>query len=231
MDIAPLIDQTILDPAATIDGIVDFCSDAKAYNFASIFVHPTYLSIPLEIFKDHNTAIGSVVDFCFGSGTILTKKSQSKELVLLGVDEIDTVINIGLLKSKEYQVFEEEIRSIVGAAREAWIDMGKKEYGPIIKVIIETGILSDDEKKDACKIVVSAGADYVKTSTSFLGSGATTSDIELMRRAVGDDFGVKASGGIRTLSDLMSMVEAGADRIGTSGGIDIMREFEDRAGK
>ncbi len=231
MDIAPLIDQTILDPAATVDDVADFCRQAKEFDFASVIVHPTHLGLPLEIFSDHRTAVGSVIDFCFGSGTIRTKTSQSKEVVLLGVDEIDTVINIGLLKSKKYNVVEKEIRSIVDAAKGAWLEMDRGGSGPVIKVIIEAGLLSDDEKKDACKIVVSAGADYVKTSTSFLGSGASTYDIELMRKAVGNDFGVKASGGIRTLADLVSMVEAGADRIGTSSGINIMRELDDEARK
>ncbi len=225
MDIASLIDQTILDPAATVDDIKDFCLDAGEFDFASVVVHPTHLAIPLEIFKDRSTDVGSVVDFCFGAGTLESKKNQARELVYLGVDEIDTVINIGLLRSKKYFEVEKEIESIVESSSIAWVDMGKDGSGPTIKVIIEAGLLSDDEKKEACRIVVSAGADYVKTSTSFLGSGATAYDVQLMRNVVGDDFGVKASGGIRSLADLRLMVDAGADRIGTSSGISILREL------
>lgn len=232
-EIDRLIDQTILRPDASKEDIENFCVRSLGYEFASIFVHPTNLGIPFKHFRDRSTRVGTVVDFCFGAGTRQMKITQTKEVVVMGVDEIDTVINIGLIKSKRFGEAEDEIRSIVEVGRDELLKSGIGDRRLVIKVIIEAGLLSDQEKKEACLVVKAAGADYVKTSTGFFGSGAKERDVSLMRDTVGADFGVKASGGIRTLSQLVSMVKAGADRIGTSSGIEIISEYENliRAGK
>lgn len=206
-----LIDHTLLKPEIKKEDIIKLCEEAKEFGFASICVNPTWVAKSAEILQDTDIKVCTVIGFPLGANTPETKAFETKNALENGATEIDMVINIGALKDKNDELVERDIRSVVEA-------VNKKT---IVKVIIESCLLTDEEKVRACEISVKAGADYVKTSTGFSLHGATVEDVALMRRSVGPNIGVKASGGVRTLQDIETMVEAGATRIGSSSGVQI----------
>jgi len=214
--LAKLIDHTLLKPDATKDDVKRLCEEAKKYGFWSVCVNPTYVSLATEILGDSDVKVCCVVGFPLGANTPEVKALEAERAVNDGASEIDMVINVGALKSRDYRLVKEDIRKVVERA--------KARRDTVVKVIIETGLLTDDEKVLACRLVKESGADFVKTSTGFNASGATVEDVKLMRSVVGSDFGLKASGGIRTYRDAAKLVEAGANRIGTSSGIAIIEE-------
>ena len=209
---ASYIDHTLLKPEATKEQIQKICAEAKEYGFASVCVNPTWVSLAAAELKEVASKVCTVIGFPLGASTSATKAFETKDAIANGADEIDMVINIGALKSKQYKAVEKDIRAVVEAAN-----------GTLVKVIIETCLLSKEEKMKACELAVSAGADFVKTSTGFSTGGATVEDVALMRQTVGPKIGVKASGGVRSLEDLESMVKAGATRIGASSGVKIIK--------
>ena len=206
-----LIDHTLLRSDASPEDIAKLCDEAKQFGFASVCINPFYVPLAASLLKGSDVKVCTVIGFPLGSNMTKTKIQEAQLALHNGADEFDMVINIGMLKSANYDYVEEEIRLIKEA-------IGKK----ILKVIIETCLLTDDEKIHACICAKTAGADFVKTSTGFSKSGATVHDVELIRKTVGPDMGVKASGGIKTHDDLVTMINAGANRIGTSSGIKII---------
>ena len=214
--LAKLIDHTLLKPDATKDDIKRLCEEAKKYGFWSVCVNPTYVSLATDILGETDVKVCSVVGFPLGANTPEVKALEAERAVNDGASEIDMVMNIGALKSRDYELVKEDIRKVVERAQ--------ARKNTVVKVIIEAGLLTDDEKVLACRLVKESGADFVKTSTGFNAPGATVHDVKLMRSVVGSDFGVKASGGIRTYHDAAKLVEAGANRIGTSSGIAIIEE-------
>jgi len=214
-NIAAIIDHTALKPEATPADIEKLCQEAKTYGFAAVCVNPTYVKMCSELLAGSSIAVASVVGFPLGASTIQMKSAETSEAVENGAKEIDMVIPVGRLKSGDYDYVRRDIQAVVSAAS-----------GELVKVIIETALLTDDEKIVACQIAQQAGAHFVKTSTGFSKSGAIQADVALMRKVVGDSMGVKAAGGIRTFADAMMMVRAGANRIGASSGVQIVRESQ-----
>lgn len=212
-NIAKMIDHTLLKPEATKQQIEALCEEAREYNFASVCVNPTWVSFSAEKLKGSDVKVCTVIGFPLGATTPETKAFETKNAIENGAEEIDMVINIGALKSGDYDLVEKDILAVTNAAK------GKA----LTKVIIETCLLTDDEKVRACEIAVKAGADFVKTSTGFSTGGATPQDIALMRKTVGPEIGVKASGGVRSPEDAQSMIKAGATRIGASSGVKIVQ--------
>ena len=212
-----LIDHTLLKAFATEDDIKKICDEAKTYNFKSVCVNPANVAFAKKELQDSDVLVCTVIGFPLGANTIEVKAFETKDAILKGADEIDMVINVGKAKQHDYDYIEKEISEVVKASE-----------GRTVKVIIETCYLTDEEKVECCKAAVRAEADFVKTSTGFGTGGATKEDIALMRETVGPDMGVKASGGVRSYEDLMTMVEAGATRIGASSGVQIMKELEER---
>ncbi|HWO77695.1 MAG TPA: deoxyribose-phosphate aldolase [Bacillus sp. (in: firmicutes)] len=210
--IAKLIDHTLLKPEATKEQIIKLCAEAKEHHFASVCVNPYWVKLASEELKDTDVKVCTVIGFPLGASTPEVKAFETKNAVENGAGEVDMVINIGALKSGLYDVVLDDIRSVVEAAGNV-----------LTKVIIETALLSDEEKVKACQLAVQAGADFVKTSTGFSGGGATALDVELMRKTVGPDVGVKASGGIRSSQDAETMIVAGANRLGASSGVEIVK--------
>lgn len=208
-----LIDHTLLKPDATIEEIVKLCEEAKKYDFKSVCVNPTHIEHAKELLKGTDVLVCTVVGFPLGANTKETKVFETKDAISKGADEIDMVINIGRAKIHDFAYIEDEIRAVVNAAN-----------GKTVKVIIETCLLTDEEKVKCCEAALNAKADFVKTSTGFSTGGATVKDVALMKKTVGEFLGVKASGGVRSKSDLLNMVENGATRIGTSSGIKIMED-------
>lgn len=210
---AQMIDHTNLKADATEEDILKLCQEAKEHNFFSVCVNPAWVKLASEELKTSEVAICTVVGFPLGASSPATKAFETEEAIKNGATEIDMVINIGQLKSANFDQVESDIKAVVGATR---------DDAPV-KVIIETSLLSEKEKVKACEIAVSAHADFVKTSTGFQGGGATVEDIALMRKTVGPDIGVKASGGIRDRETAKAMIEAGANRLGASAGIQIIK--------
>ncbi|MFD2046109.1 deoxyribose-phosphate aldolase [Ornithinibacillus salinisoli] len=213
MDLAKYIDHTQLKPDTPKEKISQIVEEAKEYEFASVCVNPHWVSYCYDRLKDTNVKVCTVIGFPLGATTTSTKVFETKQVIDEGATEVDMVINVGELKSNNDDFVKEDIKAVVDAAK------GKA----LTKVIIETSLLSEDEKVRACKLAKEAGADFVKTSTGFSGGGATIEDIALMRKTVGPDMGVKASGGVRDLESTNAMIEAGATRIGASAGIDIVK--------
>ncbi len=216
--IAKLIDHTKLNPDATFSDISKLCEEAKNYNFGAVCVNPFYTKYCKSLLKGTDIKVAVVVGFPLGANTSSVKVLETKEAIENGADEIDMVINIGALKSKKYDVVFDDIKQVVDVAKEK-----------TVKVIIETCLLSEEEKVIACSLAKAAGAGFVKTSTGFSKSGATVEDVKLMRSIVGDNVGVKASGGVRSYEDAISMIEAGANRIGASKGVSIIEEARGRS--
>jgi len=215
--LAKLIDHTLLKPDATKDDITRLCKEAKKYGFWSVCVNPTYVSLATEILRGSDVKVCSVVGFPLGANVSEVKAFEAEKAISDGASEIDMVINIGGLKSHDYELVKRDICKVVERAKALRKDT-------IVKVIIETGLLTEDEKVLACRLVKEAGADFVKTSTGLNSSGATIHDVKLLRKTVGPNFGVKASGGIKTCRNAIELVKAGANRIGTSSGVAIIGE-------
>ncbi len=210
---AKYIDHTLLKADTTSDQIANICYEAKNYHFASVCVNPWYVKLCAEILKNTDIKVSTVVGFPLGMTTTEVKRFESHEALKNGAKEIDMVMNIGALKGKNLKVVQQDIQTIVSEAHPS---------GALVKVIIETCLLTQEEKITSCEIVKNAGADFVKTSTGFSTGGATVADVALMKRIVGPNIGVKASTGIRTLDDFLSLIKAGATRFGTSAGIRII---------
>jgi deoxyribose-phosphate aldolase len=213
-NVARMIDHTLLKPDATEAEIIKLVNEAKQYVFASVCINPTWVKTAADMLADApEVKVCTVIGFPLGAATTETKVFETKNAIENGATEVDMVINIGALKDKRDDFVEQDIRAVVEAAK------GKA----LTKVIIETCLLTDEEKVRACELSVKAGADFVKTSTGFSTGGATVADIQLMRKTVGPDLGVKASGGVRSREDALAMIEAGATRIGASAGIAIVK--------
>lgn len=210
--IASIIDHTMLKPEASKADIEKLCNEALKYGFASVCINPCYVKLASNLLLGSNVKVCTVVGFPLGANATETKVFEAKRAVEDGAKEVDMVINVGALKDKKYDYIEKEIGSIVDAVKDS----------AIVKVIIETCLLDDDEKIRACEIAKNAGASFVKTSTGFNKSGAKAEDVALMRKTVGESMGVKAAGGIRTYEDAAKMVEAGATRIGASASVKIV---------
>jgi len=217
MKIQEYIDHTLLKPQSTKEQIKKICDEAKEYGFASVCVNPYYASMVRKELQGTDVKTCVVVGFPLGATTKEVKAFETKQAIENGAQEIDMVINIGALKDRDYDDVKEDIKAVVAATK------GKA----LVKVILETCLLTDDEKVKACEISKEAGADFVKTSTGFSTGGATTHDIKLMREAVGTDMGVKASGGVRTKEDAQAVIAAGANRIGASASIAIVKGIKD----
>lgn len=211
--IAALIDHTILKPEATRDDVLKICREAKKYNFASVCVNPYWVPIVATELAGTPVKVCTVVGFPLGADAAETKRFEAAAAVRAGAQEIDMVINVGALRSGDHDAVKADIRAVVEASH---------ARGAIVKVILETALLDDNQKAIACTLSKLAGADFVKTSTGFSSGGATAQDIALMRKVVGGEMGVKASGGIRTLADVKTMQEAGASRIGASASVKII---------
>lgn len=211
MRLNKFIDHTILKPETTQEQVEKILSEAKEYDFASVCVNPTWVSLAAESLKDTDVKVCTVIGFPLGANTSAVKAFETKDAIANGADEIDMVINIGALKAGNDALVLDDIKAVVDAS-------GDK----LVKVIIEACLLTDDEKMRACQLSKEAGADYVKTSTGFSTGGATVADVALMRKTVGPDMGVKASGGARSYEDAIAFIEAGASRIGASSGVAIM---------
>jgi len=212
MNIARMIDHTLLRADATQAEISKLLDEAKQYQFASVCVNPTWVSYCAEQLAGTEVKVCTVIGFPLGATTSDVKAFETKNAIERGANEVDMVINIGQMKDGNDAFVQQDIEAVVKAAS------GKA----LVKVIIETCLLTDEEKVRACELSVKAGADFVKTSTGFSTGGATPEDIALMRRTVGQNVGVKASGGVRSLEDVNKMIEAGATRIGASSGVSIM---------
>jgi len=221
-ELARMIDHTLLKPEATIAEITKLCTEAKKYNFASVCINPSYVSRCAKMLRDTSVKVCTVIGFPLGATSTATKAFEAEHALRDGAKEIDMVINVGMLKSGEYDYVENDIFAVVTTGR---------RYGALSKVILETGLLNDEEKIKGCLLAKRAGADFVKTSTGFAKGGATVGDIALMRKVVGSAMGVKASGGVRTREDALAMVASGADRIGASASVKIVSGDGDLKGE
>ena len=210
--ISKLIDHTMLKPEASVEEIRKLCIEAKEFGFHLVCVNSAYVNVAYNFLIHSNVKVCSVVGFPLGAMMKEAKAYEAKFAVDSGADEIDMVMNIGFLKSRKIDLFERDIKKVRDACSAS-----------VLKVIIETCLLTDEEKILACKIAKECGADFVKTSTGFSKGGAEEHDVKIMREAVGKDFGVKASGGIKTYDDALKMINAGANRIGTSNGVAIVK--------
>lgn len=211
---ASMIDHTILKASATEEMIEALCQEAIKYNFASVCINPVFVKLAAKKLSHSNVKVCTVIGFPLGANSPETKAFEATKAVEDGAHEIDMVINVGMLKSGNLKYVEDEISGVVKASK-----------GALVKVIIETCFLTDEEKVTACNLAKNAGAKFVKTSTGFGTGGATAADVALMRKTVGASMGVKASGGIRSLSETLAVIEAGANRIGTSSGVSIIDEM------
>ncbi|CAM4133862.1 deoxyribose-phosphate aldolase [Bacillus manliponensis] len=209
MNYAKLIDHTLLKQDTKKEAIVTLCEEAKQHDFASVCVNPTWIETAAELLKGTDVKVCTVIGFPLGANTPEVKAFETKDAIEKGATEVDMVINIGALKDKNDELVERDVRAVVEAAK------GKA----LVKIIIETCLLTEEEKVRACELSVKAGVDFVKTSTGFSTGGATVEDVALMRKTVGPEIGVKASGGVRDEQGMDAMVEAGATRIGTSSGV------------
>jgi deoxyribose-phosphate aldolase len=213
--IARLIDHTLLKPDATRDQVITLCREARRYGFASVCVNPYWVPVAAAELAGSSVKVCTVVGFPLGANTTRVKMAETEEAVRAGAQEIDMVINVGALRSGDYDTVKTDIQGVVGIAHRG---------GALVKTLLETALLDDNQKAIACTLAKLAGADFVKTSTGFGPAGATVHDVALMRLTVGDDMGVKAAGGIRTYADAQKMIEAGATRIGASASVKIMQE-------
>ncbi|HEY9576899.1 MAG TPA: deoxyribose-phosphate aldolase [Pseudobacillus sp.] len=212
-DIAKTIDHTLLKAETTKEEVKKLCEEARAYEFASVCVNPVWVAHASEQLKGTKVKVCTVIGFPLGATTTAVKAFETKDAIENGATEVDMVINIGALKAGDDETVLKDIQAVTASAR------GKA----LTKIIIETSLLTDEEKERACRLSVEAGADYVKTSTGFSTGGATEEDVRLMRKTVGPDIGVKASGGVRSQEDAVNMIKAGATRIGASSGVKIVQ--------
>lgn len=214
--VASLIDHTLLKPDAAERDIVTLCREAREFTFASVCLNPYWVRFAVDQLSGSAVRVCTVIGFPLGANETRTKRAEAELALSRGAMELDMVQNIGALRSGALPVVLEEITALANLAH---------ARGALLKVILETGLLTEDEKVNSCVLAAEARADFVKTSTGFSSSGATVADVQLMRRTVGPALGVKASGGVRTLDALRQMVAAGATRIGTSSGVSILREL------
>ncbi len=213
--VARLIDHTLLKPDAAQDQIAQLCYEAKKYHFASVCINPTHVKLAAQLLKESDVKVCTVIGFPLGATPATVKAYETQQAIRDGATEIDMVINIGALKSQDYQVVLEDVGAVARAAHAG---------NALLKVIIEAALLTGEEKVIACQLSKVAGADFVKTSTGFGPGGATLPDVALMRRVVGPEMGIKAAGGVGSYQDAQAMVAAGATRIGASAGIKIARQ-------
>ncbi|MFV0556622.1 MAG: deoxyribose-phosphate aldolase [Lactovum sp.] len=209
------IDHTVLKADTTKEKVQEVCTEAKKYKFASVCINPTWVNFVSAELSDSNVKVCTVIGFPLGANTSEVKAFEAQKAIIDGADEIDMVINIAAAKEGNWDFVESDIKAVNDVK-------GNK----LLKVIIETSLLTDEEKVKACQAAVRAGADFVKTSTGFSTAGASVEDVKLMRETVGEEVGVKASGGVRNLKDAQAMIEAGASRLGCSSGVEIMQGFE-----
>ncbi|OLN23403.1 deoxyribose-phosphate aldolase [Domibacillus antri] len=219
-DIAKTIDHTLLKADAAKEEIEKLCDEAKRYGFSSVCINPARVKQAADLLRGSEVKVCTVIGFPLGAAATEVKAFETKTAIEHGASEVDMVMNIGALKDGDFNTVEKDMKAVVASAQ------GKA----LVKVIIETSLLTDKEKKKACELAVSAGADYVKTSTGFSTGGATEEDVKLMRETVGPKIGVKASGGVRSQEDAMTMIKAGATRIGASSGVAIVTGVEGERG-
>lgn len=212
IELAKYIDHTLLKPEATEEEIITLCDEAIEYQFAAVCINPYFVKKAAKLLEQTDVKVATVIGFPLGATSTFTKVAETRDAIAYGANEIDMVMNISAFKSKKELNVYHDIQQVVRAA----------DGQAIVKVIIETGLLTKDEKRLACRIAKEAGADFVKTSTGFGPGGATIEDILLMREVVGESFGIKASGGIRDAKTAIAMIEAGANRIGASAGVAIV---------
>jgi deoxyribose-phosphate aldolase len=212
-----IFDHTLLKPEATREQVIQLCEEAVAHRFACAMVNPAWVGLAHSVMSGSGVPVGVVVGFPLGANLATTKREEAMALIKLGARELDMVMNLGLLKSGMNGLVEQDIRGVVQVAHDA---------GAVVKVILETCLLSVEEKLRASELALAAGTDFLKTSTGFSTGGATVADVAILRGVAGNRCGVKASGGIRTLSDAKSMLHAGATRIGASASVAILREFQ-----
>ncbi len=211
---ASFIDHTALKPDVTEQQITALCAEAREHHFPSVCVNPCHVALASSLLQDSDVAVCTVIGFPLGAATTEVKIFECRDAIKNGAVEIDMVVNIGKIKEHNYQAIQDEVRAVVSAA--------KVHPNILVKVIIETCLLTDEEKRQVCHALLATQADFVKTSTGFSSGGATAHDVSLMKETVKDAMKIKASGGIRTIEDLSAMVAAGADRIGTSNGVSIV---------
>lgn len=216
-DMSKMIDHTLLSPVAKVEDIRDLCQEAYDYEFASVCVNPIFVPLAVKLLANTSVKVTTVVGFPLGAATTEVKAYEIRNAIKNGAQEIDMVMNIGAFKSGAYDLVEADIRAVVDATRTAGITSDI-----IVKVILETCYLNEEEIIQACHLAKNAGADFVKTSTGFGPAGATIEAVSLMRKTVGREIGVKAAGGIRNYQDALEMINAGANRIGTSSGVAIV---------
>jgi deoxyribose-phosphate aldolase len=214
--VASIIDHTLLKPETSREQVIQLCEEALSFGFCSAFVHPSYTSLAASILQGSSVKVGTPIGFPLGASLTSTKRFETEEALRAGAQEIDMVINNGALKSGDRNRVQLDIHGVTEIAHSG---------GAIVKVIIEAGLLTMEEKILACELSLLGGADFVKTSTGWFGGGATVDDVALMRGVVGDRAGVKASGGIRRAAEVANMVAAGANRIGTSAAVQIIHEL------
>ena len=219
--VAKMIDHTVLKATSTKEEVVSICKEAKEYGFFSVCINPTHIELAKKELENSDVKVCTVIGFPLGASTKEVKAFETKDAISKGADEVDMVINIGALKDKNYDLVYEDIKAVVEASNKQ----------ALVKVIIETCYLTDDEKVKACELAVKAGTDFVKTSTGFGTGGSTPEDIKLMREIVGPNIGVKASGGVRTDKDAKTVIDAGASRIGASASISIVTGSNDSNSK
>ncbi len=217
--LAPFIDQTLLKPEATEAQIRKLCAEAMLHRFFAVCVNSSFVELAVKELRKSKVKVASVVGFPLGASMTLTKAYEAEQSVRLGAQEIDMVLSVGRLIEKDFLFVKKDISAVVEASA-----------GKLVKVILETSLLNDDEKESACQISLEAGAHFVKTSTGFGGGGATLADIQLMRAAVGTRMGIKASGGVKTREQALALIAAGATRIGTSSGVELVRGDEVKGG-
>jgi len=215
VQLAKIIDSTLVKATATKSEVERLCREAVQYGFGCVVVNPVYVRFAASILKRTEVRVGSTVGFPFGVSLPDVKALEAARAVEDGACELDMVMNLSAFKSGDYELVKRDIEAVTALKRQF--------SGLVVKVIIEAPLLTSEEKVAACKIVKDAGADFVKTSTGLFGGGATVEDVKLMRQVVGKDFGVKAAGGIRTYADAVAMIEAGANRIGTSTAVAIIQ--------
>ena len=214
--LARLIDHTLLKPDSAKEDVLRLCSEAKQYGFASVCIHPYWVRLAADEIASSTVRVCTVIGFPLGLNQSRIKYAEAEAALADGATELDMVINLGALRSRDYHAVYKEIADLANVAHSS---------SAILKVILETALLTEEEKTTAARLAREADADFVKTSTGFASSGATVEDVALLRKAVGEKIGVKASGGVRTLAAVRQMVEAGATRIGTSSGVAILREL------
>lgn len=215
LELAQYFDHTLLKPQSTAEDILALCKEAMEYRFKAVCVNPYYVPLAVKTLRETSVLVATVVGFPLGATTTFSKLAETRDAIANGAKEIDMVLNIGALKAKEELFVYDDIKQVVRAS----------SGEAIVKVIIETSLLTDEEKRLACKLAKEAGADFLKTSTGFAEDGATVADIELMREVVGESMKIKASGGIRNYETVLEMIEAGADRIGASASVQIMNSI------